>query len=201
MIDNEKLLRAILLSQRVVEKVRELTEPAVRVRVGDRLRLEPGELDRFVEEIYAKMPRALGTFDRRRSTNAFAWFMTIVDHAIVDYARKHGSVDVSSITESEESIDDGRLPPDAEFERRRVFDVLALALARMPPEKREILLAVAAFPFDHYDKIMKIKGIKTVTAAREAKLRAATELRRIVAELGYDEAAVMRLLAEWKSRT
>jgi len=196
-IDPKKLKKAIQKAQEKIEIIRNITEKGVRERVRKELAkagrgLSSASEDELVEMVYQKIARSLTSYNPERSNNPFSWFMTIVDHSIIDYLRTN-PVSVGSFQESKredrepfEPLDTDSLTPTSTHRQIEAHKILVEALARVKnPKEREILILTALWPDLSYKEIIKITHHPNEAAARMCKFRALKRMRKILIQLGY----------------
>lgn len=194
-IDGEELKRRLIKTEETFEGVRLLTEEFIRQRISQFRNWSPTEVDEIAEKVFQKIRRALSSYDPKRGNNPFSWFMTIVDHAIIDYYRAH-KIPIESLSEPkqipEEEIKEPYEPPDldsqtptAAYRQKRAHTILIEAMSRMEIKEREMLLLITLFPELTYKEIMKITGHPSEAAAKECKYRMAKKMREVLKEMGF----------------
>ncbi len=191
-IDNEELLKALAAVEEAQERVRALTEDFVRHRIAGRNKLDPGEFDALIERIYRHLFGAVGAFDLARSpkpTSAFSWFMTCVDHAAADWARRNKKVVLQPLLgpKGEEPPDTSRMSLEAEHKHKSALDDLCSALAQLKTDwEREILLLPLLLGRIDYPRIVQIMDLPSIGDARVRMYRAREHMKDILAGLGWD---------------
>jgi DNA-directed RNA polymerase specialized sigma24 family protein len=177
MVDPKDLQTAIRETQEALERLRGSTEEFIKKRIGDRLDVDPGERDVVLDRVFQRILPALTTFDQQRCRSPFSWFMTVVDHAVVDYARCHRGT-IEPLEEVDEPADEHALPPDVEHEKRKAFETLCVVLGSLPSARsREVLLWFAFAPRASYESIARAMRLESADAAKELKYRALKDLR------------------------
>ncbi|MEO0080955.1 MAG: sigma-70 family RNA polymerase sigma factor [candidate division WOR-3 bacterium] len=206
-IDGEQLKAALVQAQESLEGIRTLTEAFIRHRIREYRQGESIEEDDITEKVFQQLARALCSYDKDRAANPFAWFMTVVDHRIIDYCRQH-KIPIASLDEPRQSRDqdkEEREPsepadtvsptPSSMHRQMEAHEVLIEAMSRLSsPARREMLLIVTLFPELSYEEIVKITHHVSVDAAKECKSRTMKEMRKHLADMGYDPAMFGALL-------
>jgi len=180
--DNEILLVELASLQRLFEELRARTESHVRARVAKRTDVDPGEKERIVGAVYQQIWKAIYGFDPARTRKPVSWFMTVVDHAIVDHFRRTKKTRTQPTTE--EIVDDRTRDSGLASERRLGFALLCQALAQLEPSWRDILLLTAMYPDMTYEEIAEATGEPNVQAARQLKYRAIMGIRKVLKKMG-----------------
>lgn len=195
-IDSEKLLNALIAAAQAQEPVRDLTEKFIKYRIQQKSDLDPGELEALVEKIYRHMFGAVGEFKTEKAKeakSAFSWFMTCVDHAVIDCARRKKGPHPQSLLgpEGEEPPDNTHLSPEAAHEHVSALEDLCTAFSRLTADWERVILLLPEFLGDiDYPKITQIMGLPSIGDARVRMFRAREHMRTILAELGWDPARI-----------
>ncbi len=184
MLDPEELTRAILTTQRSLEDLRRLSEDFVRARIARRYRLDPGETDVLLDKVYCKVASALSVYNVGKPKRTFAWFMTVVDHAVIDQLRA-GKFRLESVDRILEPPDEATPVSDVAEEKKRIYAALRDALSRVQsPKRREMLMHIALRGNLDAEDLARTMNLPSVEAARQLKYHALLEIRRILAGLG-----------------
>jgi DNA-directed RNA polymerase specialized sigma24 family protein len=184
MISPEELASAILTAQRSLEELRRLSEGFIRARVTRRYRLDPGETDVLLDKVYGKIVSALYEYNVGKPKRTFAWFMTVVDHAVIDQLRA-GKFRLESVDRVLEPTDESVPTSDVAEEKKRIYAALRDALSRVQsPKRREMLMHIALRGNLDAEDLARTMNLPSVEAARQLKYHALLEIRRILAGLG-----------------
>ncbi len=176
------------------ENLRALTENFIRERISRKQTREsnPVEEDEIIEKVFEKIGKALPSYDPKRANNPFSWYMTIVDHAIIDYYRTH-KIPIEPLSEPKPILEEEayELPdlnsetPASAYRQKRAHDILIKAMSRMEIREREMLLLITLFPELSYREIMEITGHPSETAAKMCKCRMTKKMREILKDMGF----------------
>ena len=132
----------------------------------------------LVQEVFVRMLRYRETY-RGEGGGFSAWMFTLARHAHTDYRRRSARHELPSLPEQEPASD---LPSAADaVESRQAVDLLQVALSRLTPEKREVLI-MRRFDFKKFEEIARILDCPVSTAKVRAH-RAIRDLRRIYESL------------------
>ena len=141
----------------------------------------------LVQDVFFRMLKYRHTYEAEN--NFMAWMYQIARNAHLDQARKR-RLEVVPDSAAEERADQmpARDPgPHQELERKEGIDLLRRALAKLPVEKREILI-LSRFQNLKYDEIGAILGCE-VGAVKVRVYRAVRELSEIFFELSGEKAS------------
>lgn len=132
----------------------------------------------LVQDVFMRMIRYRRTF--RGDEGGFTgWMFTLARHAHTDHLRRSSRHDLPPLPEQEPP---SGLPGTAEVvEARESVDLLEVALSRLTPEKREVLI-LRRFHFKKFGEIAHILDCPVNTAKVRAH-RALKELRVIYESL------------------
>lgn len=194
-INADQLEEKLINAAQTFEEVRRLTEEFVRQRIKQFGNWGPAEVDEITEKVYQRVIRALTSYEPERAQQPFSWFMTVVDHAIIDYCRTHKTTTVS-LSEPKQIPDEERKepyePPDlntptpsAAYRQKRASEIILEAMSRMRAKEREMLLIITLFPELSYKEIARITGHKSEAAAKECKYRMTKKMRELLKKMGY----------------
>jgi RNA polymerase sigma factor (sigma-70 family) len=195
-IDGERLKEAMVRAQESFEGIRSLTEDFIRDRIreyGQNAALEENEI---TEKVFQQLGRALCSYDKDRAENPFSWFMTVVDHRIIDYCRTH-KVPMESLDEPrhtsdqeeqepQEHPDTSSQTPNAAHRQLKDHEILMEAMSKLASSsRREMLLLVTFFPHLSYKEIATVTRQQSEDAAKQLKYNTMKEMREILGQMGY----------------
>lgn len=141
----------------------------------------------LVQDVFFRMLKYRHTYETQN--NFMAWMYQIARNAHLDQARKRRLevVTDTSVEERAEQMPARDPGPHQELEQKEGVDLLRRALARLPVEKREILI-LSRFQNLKYDEIGAILGCE-VGAVKIRVYRAVRELSEIFFELSGEKAS------------
>jgi len=140
-----------------------------------------GDADEVFQEVWF---RVIKSVDRYEDQSFLSWLFRIAHNLIIDRARRaRPTVDLSDGREEglalEERLASPRMTPEAEVAGRDVGRRIAAAVARLPPEQREVFLmrTEADIPFKQIAKMQKISINTALARMHYAVLKLREELR------------------------
>jgi len=173
-LDTEQLMSRLMTAQQSFEFLWVFLEELVHERIRRYPNLTQEE-DDVAEAIRRNLARAICLYDPSRGTNPFSWLVTVIDHSIIDYGRRHR--DVFTRPQHAESA-------EQTHERNQAHEILMEALTKMSSSRhREMLLLFCFFPDRSYETIAKIMGLTNADAAKQLKYHALKEMRTILVEM------------------
>lgn len=123
----------------------------------------PGLSEDLVQEVFLRMFRYRESF--RPGSPFLPWMFRIARHLLADQARKHRAEE--DMGPLDESLPDAREDALQRMERQSDRDLLTLALRRLDPEKRELLLLSR-------DPDLSAKDLAVLFACSEGAVRVRT---------------------------
>lgn len=148
-----------------------------------RLTGDPETSRDLVQEVFFRMLKYRSTY--RDDGTFLPWFYRLARNACYDHFRGSSSREVPTEVEAMETPSPAPGPPE-EAERREEARLLSRALARLPVEKRE-LLVMARFGSLGYREMAEVLGT-TAGALRVRVHRALKELREVYLQMEREPA-------------
>lgn len=132
----------------------------------------------LVQEVFVRVLKYRHTY--RGESQFTTWMFQIARHAHIDHFRKYAREDTMVKEEADEMVSP-QAAPVQQIEQEQEAQLLREALARLPEEKREVLL-LSRFHHLKYEEIAKILNC-SVGAVKGKVFRAVQDLRERFIEL------------------
>jgi RNA polymerase sigma factor (sigma-70 family) len=170
-----------------VERIGVLFDRYHRMLFNFFLRLTPnrGLSEDLVQEVFFRMLKYRQTF--QAGTNFTAWMYQIARNAHLDQARKRRLEIVPDEENAWDALASADLNPHEQMAQAQEIGLLRRALARLPLEKREVLV-LSRFQNLKYGEIAEVLGCE-VGAVKVRVYRAIRELSQIFYELSGEKAS------------
>jgi len=150
-----------------------------------RLTANRGLSEDLVQEVFFRMLKYRQTF--QAGTNFTAWMYQIARNAHLDQARKHRLEIVPDDETTWGNVASAGLDPHEQMEQTQQIGLLRRALAKLPLEKREVLV-LSRFQNLKYGEIAEILDCE-IGAVKVRVYRATRELSQIFYQLSGEKAS------------
>ena len=157
--------------QETVACCRSDLESVIRHQLGELLKRHV-EIDDIVQETFLRAFRSIGEFEWRGDESFFRWLTSISRHVVLEFADRQKRDKVVPLREDIQNQDPTL---SRAFRRKERFDRLQVALDKLNPDQREVVLLarVEKIPIKEIAKRMK----RSPNAVSHLLLRALQQLR------------------------